>query len=89
MEGTTASPVGYLEGIFAKENSIRNDSLTQTEYNEKTQELYELWDYALNDVWNVLKQTQDTETMNALTAELTKARVYELLKLLGIEGTES
>lgn len=117
--------MNYTEEEAASlENSIRNDSLTQTEYNEKTQELYELWDYALNDVWNVLKQTQDTETMNALTveerdwiaakeqavdeagaeyeggsmqqmvrnqkaAELTKERVYELLKLLGIESREA
>ena len=51
------------------ENSIENDPLTQMEYNEKTQELYEMWDYALNEVWDVLKQTQDAETMSSLTTE--------------------
>lgn len=101
------------------ENSVNNDALTQTEYNEKSQELYEMWDSALNAVWDVLKQTQDAETMNDLTveerewialkeqtvaeagaeyeggsmqqmimnlkaAEMTKARVYELMELLGI-----
>lgn len=95
-------------------NSIKNDPLTQTEYNEKTKELYDLWDSALNQVWNVLKQTQGEERMRLLTeeerewialkeqtiaeagteyeggsmqsmvmnqkaAEMTKARVYELM----------
>lgn len=115
--------ISSIEGEAASlEASIQNDALTQTEYNEKTKELYDLWDAALNDVWSVLKQTQDQETMSALTveerewiaakeqavaeagaeyeggsmqqmavnqkaAELTKERVYELLELLGIEGT--
>lgn len=100
------------------ENSIEKDPLTQAEYNEKTQELYELWDAALNNVWQVLKQTQDAEAMSSLTveerewialkeqaaadagadhegstmqpmiinskaAEMTRARVYELMKLFG------
>lgn len=51
------------------ENSIENEPLTQTEYNEKSGELYELWDYTLNRLWDVLKKTQDTETMQALTEE--------------------
>lgn len=98
------------------ENSIKNDPLTQMEYNEKSGQLYELWDYALNRVWDILKQTVDEKEMNALTAkqlewiamketavaeagaefeggsmqpmvmnqmaaELTKDRVYELMKL--------
>lgn len=51
------------------ENSIQNDSLTQQEYNEKTYDLYVLWDSALNYVWDVLKQTQDADVMDALTQE--------------------
>lgn len=105
------------ESAASMENSIKNDTLTQTEYNEKTQDLYELWDFTLNELWGVLKQTQDAETMSSLTvkerewiakkeqavaeagaeyeggtmqsmvmnqkaAEMTKARVYELLELL-------
>lgn len=54
------------------EESITNDILTQLEYNEKTKELYDLWDSLLNRVWEVLKQTQDTETMKILTAEQLK-----------------
>lgn len=99
------------------ENSLRNDSLTQMELNEKTKELYDLWDSVLNNVWNVLKRIQDEEAMSALiveerewialkeqsvaeagaeyeggtmqsmimnekAAEMTKARVYELMELL-------
>lgn len=62
--------ISSIEGEAASlEASIQNDVLTQMEYNEKTKELYDLWDAALNDVWNVLKQTQDEETMSALTVE--------------------
>ena len=32
------------EGAASMENSIKKDTLTQTEYNEKKQDLYELWD---------------------------------------------
>lgn len=59
----------YEEWAASLEDSIRNDSLTQAEYNEKTQQLYELWDSALNAVWDILKRTQDAETMNRLTVE--------------------
>ncbi|MGN0335526.1 MAG: lysozyme inhibitor LprI family protein [Lachnospiraceae bacterium] len=110
--------IGYTEERAAElENSIKNDSLSQAEYNEKAQELYELWDSDLNELWGILKRTKDAETMRALTveerewieakeqaaakagaefeggsmqqmvtyqkaAEMTKARVYELLELL-------
>ncbi|MBO5158545.1 MAG: DUF1311 domain-containing protein [Lachnospiraceae bacterium] len=107
------------ESAASLEKSISNDLLTQTEYNEKTQELYEVWDSALNTVWSTLKQTQDADTMNRLTdeerewialkeqaaaqagaeyeggtmqsmvmnqkaAEMTKARVYELMELFEV-----
>ena len=105
------------EEVILIETSIKNDSLSQAELNEKSQQLYQIWDSELNAVWDVLKQTLDEEAMNALTleerewiaekeaavseagaeyeggslqpmvenqkaAELTKARVYELLELL-------
>ncbi|KSV58946.1 hypothetical protein [Acetivibrio ethanolgignens] len=57
------------ESAASMENSIKNDTLTQTEYNEKTQDLYELWDFTLNELWGVLKQTQDAETMSSLTVK--------------------
>lgn len=57
------------ERAASLEKSIKNDTLTQMEYNEKTQQLYELWDSALNSVWDVLKKTQEKEVMNSLTVE--------------------
>lgn len=51
------------------EDSIMNDLLSQMEYDEKTKQLYELWDSALNKVWEALEQTQDEETMSSLIAE--------------------
>lgn len=51
------------------ETSLADDSLTQAEMNETAGELYQVWDDALNTVWNVLKQTLSAETMDALTSE--------------------
>ena len=51
------------------EASLAGDSLTQAEMNEIAGELYQVWDDALNTVWNVLKQTLSAETMDALTSE--------------------
>lgn len=117
--------IAYTEEWAAElENAIKNDPLTQTEYNEKSKELYQMWDSALNTVWGVLKQTQDAETMSVLTveerewialkeqavaeagaeyeggtmqpmamnlkaAEMTKARVYELMEFIGISDQTS
>lgn len=98
------------------ENSISSGLLNQVELNEKSMELYNLWDGTLNVLWNDLKQTKDADTMDALTkeqrqwielkeqeiakageevqggtmqpllenmkgAEMTKARVYELMEI--------
>ncbi|MDE7478468.1 MAG: DUF1311 domain-containing protein [Lachnospiraceae bacterium] len=97
------------------ERFIEQDATTTMEYNEKTQALFEEWDYMLNKLWEILQFTQDADTMAALTveerewiawkeqeiekagadyeggsmqtmfqnmkaAELTKDRVYELMK---------
>lgn len=51
------------------ETSLETETLTQSEYNENTEALYWLWDSALNQIWEVLKQVLDTETMASLTAE--------------------
>ncbi len=51
------------------ENSIKNDMLTQIEYNEKMKQLYELWDFALNKIWGILKETLEKEAMSQLTIE--------------------
>lgn len=42
-------------------NSLENDTLTQTDMNIKSQELYELWDEALNYLWGKLKNSLSEE----------------------------
>lgn len=100
------------------EEELETDSsLTQTDLNRKSQEIYGLWDSALNQLWDVLKKSKTSQEMEVLTseqrqwikekeaaaeaagaayeggtlqfmavsqkaAELTKERVYELLKYL-------
>lgn len=51
------------------EKSIQEDALTQAELNEKAEQLYEVWDSALNTVWSTLKKTQDEKAMSRLTEE--------------------
>lgn len=46
-----------------------NASLTQADLNVKSQELYDMWDSMLNEVWETLKQTQDAETMEKLNVQ--------------------
>lgn len=111
--------VAFTEELALEiENSIQNDPLTQFEYNEKTGQLYQMWDSDLNAIWSELKASLDEEAfaqllaeqrewiatkekevkaagsefeggsmqpmvMNQKAAELTKARVYELLEYFG------
>ena len=49
------------------EESIETDMLTQIEYNEKTKQLYESWDLALNKVWEALQNILDEDDMASLT----------------------
>ena len=51
------------------EQSINNDPLSQAELNEKSQYMYEEWDYVLNELWRVLKRTLDVDRMSELTEE--------------------
>lgn len=57
------------ESSVVLENSIKNDGLSQAELNEKSKELYDLWDSVLNHIWSVLKETKDEETMSSITEE--------------------
>lgn len=101
------------------ETSLADDPLTQDEMNEAAKELYQVWDGALNTVWDFLKEFLNPEKMESLTAvqkkwisqkeqaaadagasyegssmqdfiiwqkkaELTRARVYELLEYAGL-----
>ena len=58
------------EDAATLEDSIIHDpNLTQAELNKKSQELYGIWDYALNEIWFVLKENLDEEAMADLTKE--------------------
>ena len=58
------------EQSAALERDIQeNASLTQADLNVKSQELYDMWDSMLNEVWETLKQTQDAETMEKLNVQ--------------------
>ena len=59
------------------EHSIQNDDLTQTEYNLKTKELYDMWDADLNTVWSDLKKVLSEAEMEEL---LTKQREWIVWK---------
>lgn len=62
--------VAFTEELALEiENSIQNDPLTQLDYNEKTQNLYEMWDSDLNAIWNDLKDILDAETFEELLSE--------------------
>lgn len=49
--------------------SLENDILTQQEMNRKAEELYKLWDDALNHVWGVLKDSLPDEEFAQLLDE--------------------
>lgn len=49
--------------------SLRNDPLTQAEMNVKSQELYELWDGALNYLWGEVKILSSEEEFTRLLDE--------------------
>ncbi len=60
----------YIASIEEKSDNIKysleNDVLTQTEMNGKTQELYELWDGALNYLWGEIKNVLSEEEFEEL-----------------------
>ena len=62
--------VAFTEELASEiENSIQNDPLTQIEYNEKTNQLYEMWDSDLNAIWSELKAFLDEEAFAQLLTE--------------------
>lgn len=52
--------------------SLENDELTQTDMNIKSQELYELWNGALNDMWSELKRSLSEEEFSKISGEQSK-----------------
>lgn len=63
----------YIKSVKEKSDrikvSLENDELTQTEMNIKSQELYELWDGALNDMWSELKLSLSEEEFSKISDE--------------------
>lgn len=63
----------YMTSIKAQSDSIKDflehEAETQTDMNMKSQELYELWDGALNYVWGELKSNLSEEEFTKLLDE--------------------
>ena len=58
------------EEVAALENSIMNDpNLTQTDLNENSYRMYQIWDMTLNEIWGILKRNLNADDMAALTKE--------------------
>lgn len=54
----------------ALEKKLAEDaSLSQADMNELSNEIYVVWDEALNELWGILKDTQDENAMNDLLKE--------------------
>lgn len=65
----------YLAAIEEQSNQLKaalqNEAMTQAELNSKAQELYQLWDDALNDLWGKLQdQLPDDEFDRLLDEQL-------------------
>ena len=63
------SSVTYAEGRDAELQAKLQEDLSQTELNLTSGELYQAWDDALNEIWQILKSNLDTEEMAVLTEE--------------------
>ena len=81
----------YMTSIKEKSDrikvSLENDELTQAEMNIKSQELYELWDGALNDMWSELKLSLSEEEFSKMQDEQ-HAWIAEKEKSVGEAGKE-
>ncbi len=66
LEGYMAS---LKESSDAIQNSLETEALTQYEMNEKSQQLYELWDDALNYLWGELKAALPEDEFSKLLDE--------------------
>lgn len=64
------SLVDREEEAAALEEAIINDpNLTQTELNDNSYRMYQIWDVTLNEIWEILKQNLNADDMAALTEE--------------------
>ncbi len=81
---TLCSVEAYTDSLEA---SISHDPLDQQQLNRQSENLYEEWDYALNQLWRVLKRIKDEEAMKLLTEEERKwiAKKEQAVKDAGAE----
>lgn len=79
----------YMTSIKEKSDrikvSLEDDELTQAEMNIKSQELYEFWDGALNDMWSELKRSLSQEEFSKMQDEQ-HAWIAEKEKSVGEAG---
>lgn len=72
-QGTDVDYESYIASIEEQSDSIKyaleNEVVTQDEMNGKSQELYELWDGALNYLWGELKNVLSEEEFEELRDE--------------------
>lgn len=70
---TDDSREDYLAAIEEQSNQIKErlqqDTLKQSEMNQLVQQLYELWDGALNDLWGKLRENLPEEEFDKLLDE--------------------
>ena len=70
LDALEESLVYREEEAAALEDIMANDpNLTQTDYNEYSLRIFQIWDRALNDIWSILKYNLDSDDMSALTEE--------------------
>lgn len=72
-QGSSVDYESYIATIEEQSDDIKyaleNEVVTQIEMNEKSQELYELWDGALNYLWGELKNVLSDEEFEELRDE--------------------
>ena len=63
----------YMESIVAQSEGIKhylkNEAMTQADMNTASQELYDLWDGALNHLWDQLKASLPEDEFSRLLEE--------------------
>ena len=70
IEGLKQTLTYSEEWAASLEESIMQDpNLTQADLNEKSQQMYEIWDSVLNEIWRILKRNLNSDDMKALTEE--------------------
>lgn len=65
----TKAVMSAAEQAAALETELNEGALSQSEMNQKSAELYQIWDDVLNEIWAELKTTLSEEEMSALTEE--------------------